>query len=58
MSTASDSVMGLTRYPESSPMNGSLYSDNERTARKSEGAEASFLDTIVGRRGSLRAILS
>jgi formate hydrogenlyase transcriptional activator len=30
----------------------------ERTARKPEREESSFLDTIVGRRGSLRAILS
>ena len=58
MSTASESVMGVTRYPESSPMSGSLYSRDERTARKPERAESSFLDTIVGRRGSLRSILS
>jgi len=58
MSTASDSVMRVTRYPESSPMNGGLYSHEERTARKPERAEASFLDAIVGRRGSLRPILS
>ena len=58
MSTASDSVMDITRYPESSPMNGGLYRHEERAVRKPEGAEASFLDTIVGRRGSLRSILS
>jgi len=58
MSTASDAVMGLTRYPERSPMNGGLYSDNERTPRKPERTESSFLDTIVGRRGSLRSILA
>src|SRR5215469_1443848 len=57
MSTASESVMGVTRYPESSPMNGRLYSHDERTARKPERAGASFLETIVGRRGSLRPIL-
>jgi formate hydrogenlyase transcriptional activator len=48
----------LTRYPESSAMNGRLYSHDERTARKPERAEASFIETIVGRRGSLRSILS
>jgi len=58
MSTVSNSVMQASPYPESSPMNGSLYSHHERTARKPERAEASFLDTIVGRRGSLRSILS
>jgi len=39
-------------------MNDRLYSDNERTARKPERAEASFIETIVGRWGSLRAILN
>jgi transcriptional regulator with GAF, ATPase, and Fis domain len=58
MSTASELVMGVTRYPESSAMTGRLYSHDERTARKPEPAEASFLDTILGRRGSLRPILS
>src|SRR5258705_2620053 len=38
-------------------MNGALYRREERTARKPERTESSFLDTIVGRRGSLRSIL-
>jgi formate hydrogenlyase transcriptional activator len=57
MSTAIDSVMELIRYPESSPINAAYRAD-ERTARKSERTNSSFLDTIVGRRGSLRSILS
>jgi formate hydrogenlyase transcriptional activator len=57
MSTASNSVIQATRYPESSPLNDALYRGDERTARKPERAESSFLDTIVGRRGSLRSIL-
>jgi formate hydrogenlyase transcriptional activator len=57
MSTAADSVMELTWHPESSPINAPYRAD-ERTARKSQRTESSFLDTIVGRRGSLRAILS
>ena len=57
MSTAADSVMELIRHPESSPING-LYGADERTARESERTASSFLDTIVGRRGSLRSILS
>src|SRR5260370_9935370 len=57
MSAAADSVMELIRYPESSPINPPYRAD-ERTARKSQRTESSFLDTIVGRRGSLRAILS
>ncbi len=39
-------------------MNGALYRADERTARKPERTESSFLDTIVGRRGSLRSILN
>src|SRR5215472_17505109 len=58
MSTASDSVMQATRYSESATINATRYRADERTAHKPEGAEASFLDTIVGRRGSLRSILS
>src|SRR5258707_3462745 len=57
MSTAADSVMELTRHPESSPINAPYRAD-ERTTRKSQRTESSFLDTIVGRRGSLRSILS
>src|ERR1700720_2748682 len=57
MSTVSDSVMELTWHPQSSPINAPYLAD-ERTARKSERTESSFLDGIVGRRGSLRSILS
>src|SRR3984957_12631369 len=57
MSTASDAVMELTWHPESSPINAPYRAD-ERTARKSERTESSLLDTIVGRRGSLRSILN
>src|SRR6202795_4585980 len=57
MSTAADSVMELTWHPESLPINAP-YRAGERTARKSERTESSFLDEIVGRRGGLRKILS
>ena len=57
MSTAADSVLELIRYPESSSIDAS-YRSNERTARKPERTESSFLDTIIGRRNGLRAILS
>jgi len=57
MSTAADSVMELTRHLESSPINAPYRAD-ERTARMSQRTESSFLDTIVGRRGTLRSILS
>jgi len=55
---STDSVMELTRYSESSSMNAALYRADQRTARKPERRESSFLDTIVGRRGSLRSILN
>src|ERR1700720_1948208 len=57
MSTAADSVMELTWHPERSQINAPYRAD-EGTARRSERTESSFLDTIVGRRNSLRSILS
>jgi len=58
MSTALDSVMELTRYSESSSTNPALYRVDQRTARKPERRESFFLNTVVGRRGSLRSILN
>jgi formate hydrogenlyase transcriptional activator len=58
MSTTSNSAMQATSYSESSPISAPLYHGDERAARKPERAESSFLDTMVGRRGGLRAILS
>jgi transcriptional regulator with GAF, ATPase, and Fis domain len=58
MSTASNSVMQATSYSGRSSINAALDRADQRTARKPEHTESSFLDTIVGRRGSLRAILS
>src|SRR6266849_5947562 len=58
MSTASNSAMQASPNPESASINAALYPADERAARKPERAESSFLDTIVGRRGSLRHILS
>jgi formate hydrogenlyase transcriptional activator len=57
MSTARDSVMQVTSYSGSSSTNAPLYHCDDRTARKPERRESSFLDTIVGR-GGLRKILS
>jgi len=57
MSTAADSVMELIRSPESSPINAAYLLMNGRRASL-ERTDSSFLDTIVGRRGSLRSILS
>jgi transcriptional regulator with GAF, ATPase, and Fis domain len=58
VSTALNSVMKLSPYSESAPTNTPIYRPDHRIARKPERAETSFLDTIVGRRGSLRAILN
>jgi formate hydrogenlyase transcriptional activator len=58
MGTAQNSVTKVTSYPESSAVSATLYRADNRIARNPERAETSFLDAIVGRRGSLRAILS
>jgi formate hydrogenlyase transcriptional activator len=58
MSTASNSVTQVTPFPESSSMDRAVYRGDERTAPKTQCTECSFLDTIVGRHGSLRSILS
>src|SRR5260370_2340312 len=39
-------------------MSTSIYTPDEPIVRRSERAECSFLETIVGRRGGLRSILS
>jgi formate hydrogenlyase transcriptional activator len=57
MNTATNLVMRATSYSESSSMNAALNRADQRTAPTPERRESSFLDTIVGRRGSLRSIL-
>jgi formate hydrogenlyase transcriptional activator len=58
MSTASNSVMQATSYSENSPISATLYRAGERNEHKRKCTGSSFLDTIVGFRGSLRSILS
>jgi formate hydrogenlyase transcriptional activator len=58
MSTASTSALQATPYSERPSMNSLACNGDERTARKTERPESSFLDTIVGRRGSLHQILN
>src|SRR6202048_2505531 len=58
MSTASNFVTRADGYRESAPTNTTFYHRDELIVRKPEHVETSFLDTIVGRRGSLRSILS
>ena len=58
MSTALNSVTQVIRYPQSTPINTTLYRADNQNPRKPERAKASFVETIVGCRGGLRSILS
>jgi formate hydrogenlyase transcriptional activator len=58
MSTASNFVTRVDGYRESAPMNTTFYPPDEQIVREPEQAQSSFLQTIVGRRGGLRSILS
>jgi formate hydrogenlyase transcriptional activator len=58
MSTAPDPVMEITRYSENSPVKDIIYRSAERSAGRPKLTDSSFLDTIVGHRGSLRPILN
>src|SRR5258708_8146351 len=59
MSSVPNSVTQVDRYREIANMTTStFYIPDEPIVRKSERAQPSFLETIVGRHGGLRAILS
>ena len=58
MSAASHFVTHIDGYREIATMSTTLYRPYEPIVRKSERAQSSFLETIVGRRGGLRSILS
>jgi len=58
MSSASNSVMQINENLGNMPMNVPVYRSDELRARKDEHGEVPFLETIVGRRGGLRGILS
>ena len=58
MNAASNLVMQRRRYPESAPINTVHHIGSQQAGRNPELLEPSFLDTIVGRRSSLRSILS
>ena len=51
-------VTQADRYRENMTMTTTLDSPDEPSVRKPERAHSSFLETIVGRRGGLRSILS
>src|SRR5260221_10602718 len=48
----------LNEYRGNATMSTSIYTPDETIARRSERAQSCFLETIVGRRGGLRSILS
>src|SRR5467141_2940351 len=58
MSAVSHVVTHIDGYREIATMSTTPYRPDESTARKLERAQTSFLETIVGRRGGLRSILS
>jgi formate hydrogenlyase transcriptional activator len=59
MSSVSNSVMQVDGYQENVTMStATLYRHDEHIVHKPRRAQPSFLETIVGRRGGLRSILS
>src|SRR5712671_5195104 len=58
MSSASNSVMQISEDAGKMPMNAVAYRSGELRARTDEHEKLPFVETIVGRRGSLRGILS
>src|ERR1700722_13179864 len=58
MITPSNEIIKPFTYRKSSSTNGGVLCGDERIARERERTESSFLDTIVGRRGSLHQILN
>jgi formate hydrogenlyase transcriptional activator len=58
MSAVSHFVTHIDGYREIAKMSTTLYRPYEPIVRKSERAQSSFVETIVGRRGGLRSILS
>src|ERR1700747_1173547 len=58
MSSMPNSIARVNRYRGNATMSPTLYRPDESIARRLERAQPSFLETIVGRRGGLRSILS
>jgi len=58
MSSASNSVTEIKENTGNMPMNAIAYRSDELRAREEDREELPFVETIVGRRGSLRDILS
>src|SRR6201987_1543112 len=58
MSSASNSVMQINENARNAPLNALVYRSDKPRARTDEHEELPFVETIVGRRGCLRGILS
>src|SRR5580658_7371739 len=58
MASASNFVTQINENAGKMPINAVVYRSDELRARKEEREKLPFVDTIVGRRGSLRGILS
>src|SRR5271163_988902 len=58
MSSASNSMMQIKENAGNMPMNAIAYRSDELRARAENREEVPYVETIVGRRGSLRGILS
>ena len=58
MSLASNSVMQIDENAGHMPINAVVYRSDELRPRNQNAEELPFVETIVGRRGSLRGILS
>jgi formate hydrogenlyase transcriptional activator len=58
MSSMPNSIARVNRYEGNATVSTTPYRPDESIARKLERAQTSFLETIVGRRGGLRSILS
>jgi formate hydrogenlyase transcriptional activator len=58
MSSMPNSIPRVDRYRGNATMRTTLYRPDEPMVRKLERAQPSFVETIVGRRGGLRLILS
>src|SRR5271155_4368751 len=58
MSSMSGSLAQVSRYPGSEAMTTTLHGPEKPFLHKLDRPQPPFLDTIVGRRGGLRAILS
>jgi formate hydrogenlyase transcriptional activator len=58
MSSALHSVVQLDGYRGNLNMRTTIYPSDQSVVRKSESSERPFLDSIVGRRGGLRSVLT